>query len=255
MAFSKQDTSINLWQLNNFVESRSLSDKKNIKNLVCKHRANSFIEQYKASLSNGCFETDILYLKDKTLSAHEVETDTNLIFDNFLYSNYNSNVVWLDSKNLNISKNCKYASKWLNKNAHKFLSILLEIPSSSIKNISDIEWKNCIQKINDISNIAVGYYMPTAKLKNCSSKNLTVSQRKECEQLFHKIAEFLKQINLQDITFDISGYNAVSDFLDFKKLKWHIWHIDNIDSFNKIISNDNIGIMLLSNNKFSNNLN
>ena len=96
--FLVQDTSITLWQLRNFLEKNNLSDQKNIKNLICKHRANSFITQYKASLSNGCFETDIFFLEEKTISAHNLKDDTNLIFDNFFKSRFQKNTIWLDSK-------------------------------------------------------------------------------------------------------------------------------------------------------------
>ena len=80
---SFQDTSLNQWQINNFLESRKLTNKNNLEKLICKHRANSFIEQFKASLINGCFETDVLFFKDKTISAHEIESDTNLRFKDF----------------------------------------------------------------------------------------------------------------------------------------------------------------------------
>ena len=41
-----QDTSISLWQINNFLKSKKLSNKQKIKNLVCQHRANSFVLQF-----------------------------------------------------------------------------------------------------------------------------------------------------------------------------------------------------------------
>ena len=253
--FFKQDTSINLWQLNNFLESRELTDRENKKNLVCKHRANSFINQYKASLSNGCFETDILFFEDKTLSAHEISSDTDLEFDDFLFSNYKKNTVWLDSKNVDKVKNCKFAYNWLNKNSKNFLNLLLEIPSSSINNIDNVDWKKCIQAINRITNIDVGYYMPTDKITSCSSKNQNNSKKMECKKNFNKINKFLEEVNINNITFDYTGYNAIENFLKFKKLKWHVWNIQDINSFNKILSHKNLGIILIANNKFSNNLN
>ena len=75
--FRNQDVSISLWQLNNYLKTNNLSDKKLIKNLVCQHRAKYYILQYKNSMSNGCFETDIYYLKDKVISAHGLEINTN----------------------------------------------------------------------------------------------------------------------------------------------------------------------------------
>ena len=245
--FLKQDTSINLWQLNNFLESNNLSDKKNIKNLVCKHRANSFITQYKASLSNGCFETDIIFLKDKTISAHGPQYDTKLIFDDFLKSSYQKNTVWLDSKNIDNLKNCEYSFNWIEKNSKNFLSLLVEIPTKSSKNINNEKWKKCIKKINNITNVEVGYYMPTDIINNCHNK--------ECNNFFSEIKKFLEQTKISSITFDYSGYNSIFDQKYFKSLKWNIWNVDSINSFNKILTNDNIGIILLKNNKFSNNLN
>ena len=49
--------------------------------------------------------------------------------------------------------------------------------------------------------------------------------------------------------------HSIFDQKYFKSLKWNIWNVDSINSFNKILTNDNIGIILLKNNKFSNNLN
>ena len=254
-AFSKQDTSINIWQLNNFLENKEYSDKNMIKNLLCKHRANSFIEQYKASLINGCFETDILFLKDKTISAHEIAKDTDLKFENFFFSNYKENIIWLDSKNVNKLENCLYAKNWLEKNSGKFKHILFEIPSSSIKNLKNNDWKNCIENIKKFENIDVGYYMPTNKIKACSDNNLSPKLQEKCESYFIEIMQFLEEIKINNITFDFNGYNAIKNFPNFKTLKWNVWNINSVKSFNKIIKNENIGIMLLLNNKFTNNLN
>ena len=250
-----QDTSITLWQLRNFLEKNNLSDQKNIKNLICKHRANSFITQYKASLSNGCFETDIFFLEEKTISAHNLKDDTNLIFDNFFKSRFQKNTIWLDSKNLNKVKNCKYALKWLNINYTKFQSILIETPSSSLKSFEDENWKKCIHSINDIRNVEVGYYMPTETIINCSNEKLRVSNNNECKNFYSSIIEFLKQSKINSITFDYSVYDFIKNNKDMKMFKWHVWHIDSLNSFNEMITNNNIGIMLLKNNKFSNNLN
>ena len=253
--FLEQDTSITLWQLKNFLEKNNLSDQNKIKNLVCKHRANSFITQYKASLANGCFETDIYFLKHKVISAHNLKDDTNLIFDDFLKSNYQKNTIWFDSKNLDKVENCKYAHEWLKKNATKFRSILIETPSSSIENFKDENWKNCIFSINNISNVEVGYYMPAETIINCSNENLKKSEDDDCESIYSSIVKFLNQTKINSITFDYSVYNFIKKNNDMKKFKWHIWHVDSLNSFNEIISNNNIGIMLLKNNKFSNNLN
>ena len=253
--FLAQDTSITLWQLRNFLEKNNLSDQNNIKNLICKHRANSFITQYKASLSNGCFETDIFFLEEKTISAHNLKDDTNLIFDNFFKSRFQKNTIWLDSKNLNKVKNCKYALKWLNINYTKFQSILIETPSSSLKSFEDENWKKCIHSINDIRNVEVGYYMPTETIINCSNEKLRVSNNNECKNFYSSIIEFLKQSKINSITFDYSVYDFIKNNKDMKMFKWHVWHIDSLNSFNEMITNNNIGIMLLKNNKFSNNLN
>ena len=41
----------------------------------------------------------------------------------------------------------------------------------------------------------------------------------------------------------------------FKDYKWHIWNVNSLESFNEIFQNENIGIVLLKNSKFTNNLN
>ena len=253
--FSKQDTSINLWQLNNFLESKKLSDKLKLKNLICKHRANSFITQYKASLSNGCFETDVLFLNNKTISAHEITSDTNLVLDNFFKSNFQKTTIWLDAKNLDNPENCKLAFEWINSNRNKFLSALVETPTSSIKNISNQNWKNCITKLNNINNVEVAYHLPKNNLKNCNAKNSNIKKNLECDSFYLSTLKFLELMGIKSIAFDFVDYEAIKNFDKFQNYKWHIWHVDSIKSFNKILTNDNIGIMLLSNNKFSNNLN
>ena len=114
-----------------------------------------------------------MFFKDKTISAHEIESDTNLRFKDFLSSNFKKNVVWIDAKNLDNSLNCKYALNWLNRHSSDFLRILLEIPPTSINNDNEDEWKNCIKNINNIRKVDIGYYMPTEKLKICSTKYIT----------------------------------------------------------------------------------
>ena len=91
--FLKKDTSILLWQLSNFLKSKNLSDRKEIKNLVCRHRANSFITQYQASLISS-FETDIIFQRDKALSTHGIQFDTNLIIDDFFKSSFQKSAIW-----------------------------------------------------------------------------------------------------------------------------------------------------------------
>lgn len=253
--FSKQDTSITLWQLNNFLKSKKLSDNQNIKNLVCKHRANSFINQFQSSLSNGCFETDILFFKDKALSAHGLQNDTNLIIDDFFKSNFQNNTIWFDSKNIDETKQCKFASNWIRKNSKNYLSALVETPTSSIKNLENQEWKDCIDEINNLKNVEIAYYMPTSFLNNCSEENLKAEEKFKCDKKFKEIIKFLNNTKISSITFNFSGYKAIKNFKDFKNYKWHIWNIENLNSFNEIISNDNIGIILLKNDQFANNLN
>ena len=89
--------------------------------------------------------------------------------------------------------------------------------------------------------------MPTDIINNCHNK--------ECNNFFSETKKFLEQTKISSITFDYSGYNSIFDQKYFKSLKWNIWNVDSINSFNKILTNDNIGIILLKNNKFSNNLN
>ena len=253
--FSKQDTSINLWQLNNFLESNNFSNKLKLENLLCKHRANSFITQYKASLSYGCFETDVLFLENKTISTHNIEFDTNLIFDDFFKSDFQKTTIWLDSKNINNLKNCELAFNWINKNKNKFLSALIEVPTLSIENINNQKWKNCIKKINNLKNVEVAYYMPTNNINNCSIKKLDNIQKKNCINLFTSIINFLDEAKINAITFSFTGYKTIERFDKFKNYKWHIWDVDSIKSFNEILTNNNIGIMLLKNDKYANNLN
>jgi hypothetical protein len=252
-----QDVSISLWQLSNYLKTHKLLDKKKIKNLVCQHRANSFILQFKASMSTGCFETDIYYLKDRTISTHNIEIDTNLIFKDFLKSNYQKNTVWMDSKNINNIKNCKYALNWFQKHSTYFESIMLEIPTNSINSINNTDWINCISQIGKLNNIELGYYLNTQLLKKCS-KEIKKNAKKStnCEKLYLQTFQVLDSTKIKSITFDYKvGYEAVKNNDRLKKLKWHIWHVDSIKAFEDLIRRDNTGIILLKNNKHLDNLN
>ena len=259
--FQNQDVSISLWQLNNYLKTNNLSNKKLIKNLVCQHRANSLILQYKNSMSNGCFETDVYYLKNKVVSTHNLETDTNLNFDNFLESKYQKNTVWMDSKNLNKNENCQFALRWYKKNAKKFESILVELPTSSIDNIysNNREWINCIKEIDNIENIEVAYYISTDLVGKCSTaikKNNLKNQNLSCSKLYKETEILLKKINIKSITYDFAqGKEAILNNSIFQNYKWHVWHVDKLSDLQTLILRDNIGIILLKNNQSLNNLN
>ena len=181
-----------------------------------------------------------------------MEINTDLLLNDFLKSSYQKNTLWLDSKNINKLENCKFAQDWLSQNSGKFSSLLVETPTNSIKNADNPEWIQCIKKINGTSNVQVGYYLPTNLLKDCVNNNLS---RSECKKQFLRIAKFLKNIEVSSITFDYLGYDLIKNENLFKDFKWHIWHVNSLNAFNDIVSNENIGIVLLKNNKFTNNLN
>ena len=255
-----QDTSISLWQLHNYLKANNLSNKRSIKNLVCQHRANSLILQFKNSMSNGCFETDIYYLKDKVISAHGLEVDTNLIFDHFLESSYQKNTVWMDSKNLHKNTNCAFALKWYKKNSTKFESVLVEIPTKSIENIynNNLDWINCIKEIDSIENIEVAYYMDTNLLRKCSLAIKKALKDKDliCNKVYVQTKSLLKEINIKSITYDYKqGKEAIIHNNNFENYKWHVWHVDSLVDFQSLTQRDNTGIILLKNNKSLNNLN
>ena len=255
--FMLEDTSVRLWQLNNYLKINNLSDAKNIHNLVCQHRANSFILQYKTSLSTGCFETDIIFDKDNVISAHSKALDTNLVFDKFLNSNYQKNTVWIDAKNINATNNCLIALDWLKKYHTQFKSILLELPTTSIKSIKDEKWLDCIDKVKVIDNVEVAYYVDTLLSRKCSSdiksKNPT---SKNCENLYKSIDIISSSISLKSLTFDYdAAFISIDNKKDLKNFKWHIWNIDNPQIFSEIVKKDNIGIILLKNSKNLSNLN
>ena len=250
--YSKNDTSLNLWQLGNYFKNNELSDFKKIEKIICQHRANSFIVQYRSSLSNSCFETDVFF-KDKVISTHDLKKDTKLYLEDFFKSSYgNGDTLWLDSKNLYLKEACNSAFKWLEKNQSNFVSLIVETPSRSIKNIEDIEWVNCIQKIDNIKNVQVAYYLPTEKIKACSKLN---NDKVECNNITNDIVNFLKEIEINLITFDYEGYDFVKSKKEFSKFKWNIWHINKISELAEIMKRDNIGAILLPNDKFFNNLN
>jgi len=247
--FDNQNVSITLWQLQNYLNTNNLSNKKNISNLVCQHRANSYALQFKASLSIGCFETDIIFLKDKALSAHGIKLDTNLIFDNFLKSDYQKNTVWLDSKNINVPQNCEYANDWLKKNNNKFESLLVEMPISSIKSINNTRWLNCIKEINNLHNVEVAYYLDTNLAKKCT-KDIESSLKNSinCRKFYSDTFSVLDKTKIKSITFDHKAAKiAVMNDNRLNDYKWHTWHVDSMQEFEYLKNRKNTGIILLKN--------
>ena len=223
--------------------------KKNINNLVCQHRANSFALQFKASLSIGCFETDIIFLENKVISAHGIKLNTNLIFDDFLKSNYQKNTVWLDSKNINEPQNCQYANNWLKKNYIKFESLLVEMPISSIKSINNANWLNCIKEIDNLDNVEVAYYLDTSLAMKCSKDlDSNLKQSINCKNFYSNTFSVLEKTNISSITFDHkAGKKAVMNNDKLNNYKWHTWHVGNIEEFEYLKNRKNTGIILLNN--------
>ena len=252
-----QDISISLWQINNYLKSKKISNNNEIKNLVCQHRANSFVLQFKASISIGCFETDIHFLKNRTISSHDLDIDTNLIFDDFLKSSYRKNTIWLDSKNINRVENCNYAKNWLNKFSNNFKSLLVELPTSSINTLEDENWVKCIKSIDLIKNVEVGYYLDTSLLKRCSDDlKEKILSSSNCKKLNKQTTEILDILNIRSITFDFSlGKTVVESDKDFKKLKWHVWHVNSVKDISNLVNRQNTGIILLQNDEYLDNLN
>ena len=255
--FKNLDVSIKLWQMNNYLETSKKKKQKSIENLVCQHRANSFIMQYKASMSIGCFETDVYFFKDKVLSTHNLEKDTNLIFDNFFETKYGKNTVWLDAKNIYEIEACNYSSTWLANNYQKFESLLLEIPTKSKENINNLKWIECINKIKNIPNVEITYYMDTKLIKDCSNdiKKRNINSN-NCKNLVSQTELIMKKFKINSISFDFNaGYTAIKNQPSFKNYKWHTWHVDDISEVQQLIAEENLGIILLKNNKNLSNIN
>ena len=72
--FNKLDTSINLWLLQKYLDDKKNTDREKVEKIICRHRANSLYLQFQSSLSNGCFETDIIINNGKFISSHDYET-------------------------------------------------------------------------------------------------------------------------------------------------------------------------------------
>lgn len=242
--FYENDITIKLWQINNYLQNLKKNEKYSEK-FVCMHRANTLILQYKASFTTGCFETDIFHFKEKSISTHKIEHDSNLIFKNFLESNYQDTTVWMDSKNLDKEKNCRYGLKWLLKYSKKLDRILVEIPTTSINQIDNNLWKECIQKINSIQNIEVAYYLKNSLLRKC-----TVGNDPQCKDLDKNIKKFLDKTKIKSITFDYGdGYLYAINSKILSEYKWHMWNLQNLEDIEEVLQNKNTGIILLKNNK------
>ena len=103
-----------------------------------------------------------------------------------------------------------------------------------------------------IDNVQVGYYMPVNYLNDCNNNKIEAYL---CNKELQKIISFLKKTNISSITFDYQVYDLINDFNSFSSYKWHIWHVNKLDDLAKLLKLNNLGIILLTNNKFTNNLN
>ena len=256
---NKYDTSIKIWIFNNFFKINNKTNKEKIENLVCQHRANSFISQFRALSSSGCFETDVFFFgENKSISAHSEKLDTSLFLNDIIRANYNNkkNVIWIEGKNIAENQSCFFAEQWLNNNNNNFISILLELPSSSSSKVNDKQWLNCISKISKIPNLQLGYYVDTILAKKCSLEIKSKNSGKKCNELYANIEKVL-QINAKiSLTFDYAeSYQAIKNNVNYSRLKWHIWNIRNVNDFLEVYKNDNLGILLLQNSKNDLNIN
>ena len=250
--YNKLDTSINLWLLQKYLDDKKITDRDKIEKIICRHRANSLYLQYQGSLSNGCFETDVIIDNGKFISTHDYEKDTKLDLEYFFKSNFKDNILWLDIKNIHTIINCNFAYEWFDRNKINFKNALLEIPTKSIKNIEKDEWTKCIKKISEIHNVKIAYYLPTNILKDCSEGRIA---HFECTNQIIKIKNFLDKNQIKNITFDFLAFDWLQQNKFLKKYKWHIWHLDNLTELEKVIKYNNLGIVLLRNDKFTNYLN
>jgi hypothetical protein len=98
----------------------------------------------------------------------------------------------------------------------------------------------------------VAYYLPTEKIEACSKLN---NDQIECDNIANDIFNFLKETKINLITFDYVGYDFIKSKKEFSKFKWNIWHINKVSDLAEIMKRDNIGAILLPNDKFFNNLN
>ena len=100
--------------------------------------------------------------------------------------------------------------------------------------------------------------MDTNLLKECSLAIRKNSKEKDliCDKIYLQTKNFLKKINVKSITYDYKqGKEAILQNANFKNYKWHVWHVDDVNDFQSLTQRENIGIILLKNNKSLNNLN
>ena len=116
----------------------------------------------------------------------------------------------------------------------------------------DDDWTKCIKEISKIENIIIGYYLPTDILTKCSKNKISLMN---CKNIIKEIELSLLKNEIENVTFDIVGYDWLKNNKFLKKFKWNIWHIDDLDDLEKIVKQENIGILLLRNDKFTNYLN
>lgn len=249
VGWTSVDSSLRTWQAKAVVGHLQSQEPEFHRTHVCQHRANSLAMQLRASISTGCFETDIVFDDGKANVYHPPAKPTGLTLEHFFNSNYGPTNIWIDAKNANTLSGCLKAETWLQSYAQETSGWLLEVPSKS--DIGNKDWQDCVSRIDKFENVQVAYYVPTDLLRKCTLALRTEADSADaCRKLYSRTSRVIEETQISSITFDYgatdNGY-AIERDVKMKDLSWNIWHVEDMAQVLDAIEGHNVGYVLLKN--------
>ncbi len=217
--------------------------KKNSKLEVCSHRTNSIARFIRFNAILNCMEIDVLIKDDHLDVTHSMDKSTSLKLVDLLKIQKNKrNILWLDVKNINSSKQCDNLSNILKKftfTNNKF-SFFIEFPPQIKDNFN--KYKECISTIRSM-NFPVSYYIPNDIESYCSQEEeISNSSEKKCLFVEKLLKEIYESNLFTDLSFDYQNYQLLKTSNYLNKFSLNTWHIPDEDI--ALINDENFRLII-----------
>jgi len=197
-------------------------------------------------LVTDCLEMDIVINTDNGLNVYHPPQKTSLKFNDLLNKIIKKKNLsyWFDTKNLNSKESCEIMLEELTALHGKFKKILLEIQPYSHKYLDG--FSSCVEKIKDIKNVYLSYYVPTSLAIACSNNlNLGVkfNSSESCLLLKKDIEEIKKSNYFKNISFNFSGFKAIKELNVASDFLFNAWGVKP-DDYDQIKSTNNFNMII-----------
>ena len=196
---------------------------------ICYHRSNSIAKVLRGSMVANCLELDISIETDgKVFVHHPPAINSGLELSSIFSITDLSKVksIWLDGKNISSKKNCYFLVESLKKNKPPQLKTLIEFPTYSHQQSSDI--RNCITELEGTQLGTPSYYVDTADAVSCSleiSKQRKFNKISACVSLKADMLEMDRSALFNNVSFDYKGIKAIESIPLLGSYSWNIWNV------------------------------